>query len=58
MTPILAMSFKQWCKAQVFFSPAETRHPPDIRPDNQAFFDIQYPEGYRIWLAGYLAGYA
>jgi hypothetical protein len=30
---------------------------PDIRPDNPAFFDIQYPAGYRILLAGYPAGY-
>jgi hypothetical protein len=30
---------------------------PDIRPDNPAFFDIRYPAGYRILLAGYPAGY-
>jgi hypothetical protein len=30
---------------------------PDIRPDNPAFFEIRYPAGYRILLAGYQAGY-
>jgi hypothetical protein len=32
------------------------RDSPDIRPDDPVFFDIQYPAGYRIWLAGYPAG--
>jgi hypothetical protein len=26
------------------------RDAPDIRPDNQAFFDIRYPAGYQIAL--------
>jgi hypothetical protein len=27
-----------------------SRDAPDIRPDNPAFFDIQYPAGYQIVL--------
>jgi hypothetical protein len=27
-----------------------SRDAPDIRPDNLAFFDIQYPAGYQIAL--------
>jgi hypothetical protein len=27
-----------------------SRDAPDIRPDNPAFFDIQYPAGYQIAL--------
>jgi hypothetical protein len=31
------------------------RDAPDIRPDNPAYFEIRYPAGYRIFLAGYPA---
>jgi hypothetical protein len=33
------------------------RDTPDIRPDHPALFDIRFPSGYRIALAGYPAGY-
>jgi hypothetical protein len=36
---------------------AITRDAPDIWPDNPALFDIRYPAGYRISLAGYTAGH-